>query len=112
MSCVFLSNLNLQHLIGLGKTADKRRDRLSDLEIHWAVLDLQDYIVMILSIKLLEIVVAGSCSVCLGIAPVLCTIVDKASPDDDSAVWCNNIAQHICAVSLSSAVGKRSRSSL
>ena len=112
MTCVFLSNLNLQHLISFGKSSKQWRNRLSDLEIHRSVLDLKDYVVVVLTIKIFEVVISSPCSVCLVVSPVLSAVIYKASPDDDTAVWLYDISQHICAVSLSSAIGKWSWSSL
>ena len=112
MSCVFLCNLHFQHLVSLGKSTQKRRNRLSYLEIHRSVLDLQNYIVMILPIKTFEIIISGSCPVCLGVAPVLSAVIYKASPDDDPAIRSNNISQHISTIRLSSSVSEWSRSSL
>ena len=62
--------------------------------------------------EILEVVVACSCPVCLGVAPVLSAVIYKASPDDDSAVGLYHITEHVGTVRLGSSVGEGAGSSL
>ena len=112
MTGVLLCNLHLQHLIGLPEASHQRVNRLTDLEVHRTVLDLKNHVVVIIAVHCLEVVIAGSCAVRLIIAPVLRAVVDKASPDDGSAVGLHQICQHVGAVGLRSSVGERARTSL
>ena len=48
MTGVFLCNLHLQHLVGLPKASHQRVNRLTNLKIHRAVLDLKDHVVVII----------------------------------------------------------------
>ena len=112
MSCVFLSNLHLKHLVCMQKASKKRINGFTDLKIHRAVFDLQNNVVMVCSIKILKVVVARSCPVSLGVAPVLSAIIYKASPDNDASVWFDHISKHVGAISLGPSICKWTRSSL
>lgn len=70
LSGILLRDLNLQDLVGLFQSAQKRRNRLSDLEIHRPVLDLQYNILPELTVQRHKIVVSGSRPVGLPIPPV------------------------------------------
>ena len=109
LSCVFLRNLNLQHLIGFGKASKKRMHRLPYLKIHRPVLNLQDHIIQKGSVKSDEIVISGSGPVCLPVAPVLSTVIYKASPNDQSPIWLYCLCKHIGAVCMGSVISERSR---
>ena len=104
MSRIFLCDLNLQHLVGLPQAAEKRRNRLPDLEIHRAVLDLKDDIIMVIAVHRHKVVVSGSCPVGLSVSPVLLAVIYKASPYNDAAVFLNDIGEHIGTVRLGPSV--------
>ncbi|MNV96552.1 hypothetical protein D3C71_1915740 [compost metagenome] len=81
------------------------------MEIHRAVLDLQNDIIMEGSDERLEMIVSRSGPVRLLIPPVLLAIVDEASPDDQAAVRLDDIRQHIGPIGMSPFIGEGSRAS-
>ena len=111
MSRILLRHLNLQHLIGFFQSPKQRRNCLPDLEVHRAVFNLQNHILVIVSIHLNEIVISGTRPVRLIIPPVLRAVINKAPPDDDGAIFLHNIGKHIGSVCLRPSVGKRPGSS-
>ena len=66
---------------------------------------------MVVAIHGLEVIISGSCTVGLFIAPVLTAVVYKASPDNDGTIFFSDISEHICTVSLSPAISERSGTS-
>lgn len=60
MTRILLRHLNLQHLIGFFQSPKQRRNCLPDLEVHRTVFNLQNHILVIVTIHLDEIVVSGT----------------------------------------------------
>ena len=77
LPCVFLGDLQLDAFIRLLQTSEKRRDRLTSLEVYGAVLDLDDHIVVKFSVERMEDVVGSPGAVIFWIAPVQMVVVDE-----------------------------------
>ena len=103
---VLLGNLEFDHHVGLFQAAEEGCHRLPDLEVHGAVLDLQDHVVPELSVHGHEVVVGCLGTVGLPVPPVLAAVIDKAAPDDPAAVGCHGIGQHVGTVGMGAAVGE------
>ena len=106
LSGIFLSRLDFQDLICSGKTPEQRMYRFSYLEIYGAVFDLQDHILCKLSVQRCKIIISRTGAICLLISPVLLAVVDKAPPDDRTAIRRHRFCQHICSVCMISAISK------
>ena len=107
LSCVFLCDLYLQHLIGSLESTKQRMYRFPDLEIHRPVLDLQYHIVTKSAVKLYKIVIARSRPIGYVISPVLFAVIYKTAPDDKSSVRLHRLGQHIGAVRVRPSVSER-----
>ena len=107
LSGVFLCDLNLQHLVGMHQAAEQRVHRLTHLEVHGTVFDLQDDIVQEASVERHEIIVAGTCAIRFRVTPVLAAVVHETAPDDASAVGLHRAGEHVRSVRMVTAVGER-----
>ena len=86
MPGIFLRNLHFQHHIGLFQPTEQGRNRFAYLKIHGSVFDLEDHIVIKLSVQRHEVVIGGLGPVGLVITPVLLAVVNKTAPNQDSFV--------------------------
>ena len=97
---VFLSYLEFQHDICVLEPTKQWVNRLPDLEIYRTVLDLQYDVIIKLAVKTDKVYIALGGAVGHIIPPVLLAVVNKASPNDDSAVGFYGSRQHISAVGV------------
>ena len=82
---VLLRHLQLDRQPGLRHRGDHRGDRLARLEVHRAVLDLQDHVVVEPAVERREVVVRRPGAVGGPVAPVLVVVVDERAPVHDAA---------------------------
>ena len=83
---VFLRDLELHGLVGLGQSAEEWRDGLAGLEVDGAFLGLDDDVGGELAVEGMKDVVGGAGAVGLGVAPVGVMVVDEGAVEDDAAV--------------------------
>src|SRR5689334_12653626 len=77
LSGVFLSDLQFDSLISLCQSAKERGHRFASLEIDGTILDLDDDVVVELSIQRVKNIVGCPSAVILGIAPIKMMVVNE-----------------------------------
>ncbi len=83
---VFLGDLQFDCFVGVLQAAEKRRNGFAGLKIDWAVLDLDDDVVVEFSVQGVEVVVSGLGAVVMRIAPVEMMVVDKGAIENDAVM--------------------------
>ena len=106
MTEILLCCLKLYHLFCLIKCAEEWRERLAWLEIDRSILDLNDHIIVKLSIKRLELLICLLCAVRV----VGC--IDKRTPHDNASVRLKSARQHVGTFRVRTSIIVRARLSL
>ena len=104
---VLLGHLHLDREAGAGHRADHGGDRLASLEVHRAVLDLHDHVLVEAAVQRGEVIVRGARPVGAPIAPVLVVVVDEGPPEHLPAVRGQRPGQQVRAIGMVAAVGER-----
>ncbi|MNC31270.1 hypothetical protein D3C75_795850 [compost metagenome] len=112
LTSILLGYLKLDYLIGALHRSEQWRHWLPNLEIHRSVLDLQEYIIPELAIQRLKVIISRPRTIRRAVPPVLHAVIDKAAPNDKSAMRFKRIRQHICSIGMISSISKRSRTML
>src|SRR5579875_394510 len=76
---IFLSNLQLERLIGSLQAADERRDRLPDLKVDGAIFDLHEDVVVEFAIERMKDVVGCSGAIGFLVPPIEMMVIDKGA---------------------------------
>src|SRR3954447_15758344 len=105
LSGVFLGNLQFDPLIRLLQAAEKWRDRFASLEINGAILDLDDNVVVKLSVKGMKDVVRCASAITLRVTPIQMMVVNESPIEKQSAVRAQRASDHIGCVGGRAAVG-------
>src|SRR5215472_578664 len=86
LPCVLLCDLQLDRLIRAAQAAKQGRCRLAYLEVDGPILDLNDDVVVKLSIERMEIVIGGLGAVIFLLPPVKMVVVNKGAIENDAAM--------------------------
>ena len=92
---IFLRDLQLNRLARMPQGCKQRRYRLAHLKINRPMLDLNDHILLKLTVKIAEVVVTRACPVRLRVFPVKMIVVNKTAIEHDSAVLFKRPGDHI-----------------
>ncbi|MNN23108.1 hypothetical protein D3C81_1364920 [compost metagenome] len=109
---ILLRNLKLDNLIRTLHRSEQWRHWLPNLKVHRSVFDLKKDIVPELAIQWLKVIISRSRTIRRAVPPVLHTVIDKAAPDDKSAMRFKRSREHIRAISMISSISERSRTML
>src|SRR5207248_6839185 len=112
LACIFLRYLKLNRLVRVLERAKQRRNRLSDLEIDGSIFDLDQNVIVELSVELRKIVVSGFRAVVLQIAPIHFVVVHEAAIDQNAAMRFQCSRDHIGSVRMSTSVRRWPHSAL
>ena len=104
---VLLRHLELERLVRVLQRADQRRNRLANLEVDWAFLDLDQHVVIELPVELREVIVSGPRTVVLQIAPVHVMVVDEAAINQHAAVGLERAGDDVRGIRVSTSVRGR-----
>ena len=107
LSSILLRELNFKCRVCILHAQKQRRDRLPDLEIEGAVLDLEDHIIHEIPVQRLIDLVRSARTVGFHVPPVLQAVVHESPPDDDPAIGFDGAAQHVRAFGVRPAIGVR-----
>ncbi len=83
---VLLGDLQFNGLVGVPKRGEEWRDRLANLKVDRAVLDLDDHVGFELTVEGMEVVIAGPGAVGFEIVPVQMIVVNESAIQNDAAV--------------------------
>ena len=102
---VFLRDLQFDALVRFLQPAKKRRDRFAGLEIDRSILDLDDDVVIKLSVERMKDVVSCARPIIFRIAPIQMMVVNKRPIEEQSAMRAKRASNHIGGVGRRSAIG-------
>src|SRR5947208_7611329 len=109
---VFLRDLQLDCFAGLLHCAKQWGRWLPHLKINGSILDLQNDVVLELSIQRMKVVVCGFRTVRLGITPVEMMVVNKRPVHHHAVMRLQRARDHVGSIGSIAPVLRRSRSSL
>jgi hypothetical protein len=95
---VLLRDLEFDRFVGLLEPTQERRYRFANLKIDWAVLDLDDDVVVELAVERVKDIVSGSSAVVLRIAPIKVVVVDERAIEEDAGVRLQRPREHVGCV--------------
>src|SRR4029077_6257745 len=111
LPCVFLGDLQFDSFVGAAQSGKQRRHRLPHLKINWPILDLNDGVVVELSIERMKIIVRGLRAIVLRTTPTKIMVVNKCPIKNYAAVRLERVCNHVRGISVSASVSRRSRAS-
>ena len=98
MTEIFLSNLHFSHHCSVFQLSEERAERFARLEVDRSVLDLDDHIVIELSVERYEF------KTCLHCPVRSLRIIYECTPHDDSAERLDSLGQHVRSVCMGTSV--------
>src|SRR5580704_12123362 len=110
LSRVFLRDLQLDGFVGAVQAGKERRRRFTHLEIDWAILDLNDDVVVERAVKRMEVIVGSLGAIIFQIVPIEVMVVHERAIKHDAAMRLESASNHIPGISGRSAVGGRTQS--
>src|SRR5579872_6386531 len=109
---VFLRDLQFNRFVGVAKAGEQRGRRLSHLEIDWAILDLNDDVIVEVAVKRMKVVVGGLGAIVLQVSPVEMVVVNERAVEHDATVGLERSRNHVGSVGRSAAISGRAEASL
>src|SRR5580693_5095612 len=95
---VLLGDLQLDGFVGFLEPGEQRRRRFACLEVDRSVFDLNDDVVVELSVERMKMVVSGVRPIILWPTPVEMMVVDKCAIEDDAVVRLERARDYVARV--------------
>src|SRR6476646_801235 len=98
LSEILLSDLQFDALARMVESSEQRRRRLTDLKINGTVFDLDDDVVIEITVKSVEIVVCGASTIVFWISPIHVVVVNKPAIENHATVRLEGTGDHVGSI--------------